>query len=279
MSHSAFKIFLDKDLPDAVKKFSDQDLYWSLLKSAESNSPFMKNIAQELISRNLLSPKQMIFLGVLIKGDSSTNIYNRELVLGALDKLQSTDLYNLAKWESLDSEKILLAIAASSKDNKIVRESLELLAAKSLQNKVADNFIDWIKDGFWEYRAKLAKPVSVISLSEVATEEEINQALDSLMPFAKGGLFSVISSTNDPYLIKNAINRMGELLPSSDLMSLLYNESPEIRIEAVKSLKGRNEIKALQGIVKAYDNEKDQKVISVYNEYHWVTKERSKKGF
>jgi len=72
---------------------------------------------------------------------------------------------------------------------------------------------------------------------------------------------------------------MGEILPSGDLVSLLHSNNPEIRIEVIKSLKGRNELKVLQGIIKAYDNEKDPKVIEVYNEYHWVTKERSKKGF
>ncbi len=279
LSHSAFRIFLNKDLSDTIKKFSDRDLKWSLQKSSESNAPVIKNIAQELISRNMLNPAQMVFIGILIKDNKRSAVYNKELVLATLDKLKSSDLHNLARWDSLDSEKILLTICAHSKDNKIVRESFELLAAKSFQNRIADTFVKWVKDGFWDYRSKLAKPVAVLSLSEIASPDEINQAFDRLMPFAKGGLFSVLSSTNDPYLIKNALNRMGEILPSGELVSLLSNDSAEIRIEVVKALKGRNELKVLQGIKKAYGAEKDPTVRQAYNEYHWVTKKGNKKGF
>ena len=280
ISHPALSIFLNQKLSDKLNKFSDADLTWSLLKSAESDLPIIKELAQEIIRRNILTPYQMVFIGVLvnqIEPGKSSHVFDRELVLAALGKIQSSDLYNFARWDSTEAEKVLLAICASSEDLNVVKESFDILAAKSLQNKLAASFIAWVKSGFWEYRSRMAKAVAIISMSDLASPRDLEQALDSLLPFAKGGLFKVISSSNDLFLIKETLSRMGELLNDEDLLLLLSNPSKEIRIEAVKALKGRNELEILRAIVAAYDKEKDQEVKKVYNELHWVTKNR--KGF
>jgi hypothetical protein len=280
VSHPALSIFLDRDISKALAKFSDQDLTWSLLKAAEGDQPILKELAQEVIRRNILSPFQMIFIGVLVREiqpGQVSHVFDRELVLAAMGKIQSSDLYNFARWDSLESEKVILAICASSPDANVTREAFDILAAKSLRNKLAANFISWVKSGFWEYRARMAKPIAIISMADLATQQELQQALDNLMPFSKGGLFKVISTSDDKMLIKESLSRMGALLSNDDLIGLLSSKNKEIRIEAVRGLKDRNELDVLKAIVKAYDAEKDAEVRKIYNEIHWVTKNR--KGF
>ena len=282
LSHPSLTIFLDRNLADALSKFSDQDLTSSLLKAAESDQIMLKDLAQEVIRRNIFSPIQMSFIGVLVKEKElgkTSHLFDKELVLAALGKIQSDDLYNFARWDSVDAEKIILAICASSPDLKITTEAFDILAAKSLSNKLTAGFVSWVKSGFWEYRSRLAKAIAIISLADLATPVELEQSLDSLMPFAKGGLFKVIASSDDSILLKSTLARMGVLLTSDDLVSLLSNPNTEIRVEAIKSLKDRNELEVLRAIVAAYDKEKDSEVRKIYNEYHWVTKNRSSKGF
>ena len=64
-------------------------------------------------------------------------------------------------------------------------------------------------------------------------------------------------------------------MPSPVLIELLSNKKKEVRMEAVKSLSGRNDLAVLHAITKAHRKEKDPDVLAAFEEHHWNTRDRS----
>jgi HEAT repeat protein len=58
------------------------------------------------------------------------------------------------------------------------------------------------------------------------------------------------------------------------LINLLTDSDKDIRIAAVRALKGYNDIGALKFIIDNFEREKDPEVREAYRENFWVIKER-----
>ncbi len=279
VSHPRLNTFFSNEIPDLLGKFEEGDLRWILEQLARSDSPIAIDVAKELVQRKALSPFRTEFLRVLVETNRGGNFdaLSRALVRGSLGKLEHEDIVQLARWMSLEAEPVLLATCATVGDADIAVEAFEILAGKSLATEPASSLVRWVKSQYWDYRKKIAKPVGIIGLLDLASKEDLDYAMGELMPFSGGGtLFRVLVQTNEERLIQAGLDRMGEMVSSEDLLSLLGHRSRSVRLAAVRALKGRNDLAVLQGILQAYAREKDEDVRALYREIHWVTRDREK---
>ena len=81
-------------------------------------------------------------------------------------------------------------------------------------------------------------------------------------------------ATEDPILITQAMTRLGAVAKSEELARLLGHQDKRVRMQAIRALKGRNDLSVLQSILQGYERETDPEVREVYRELHWVTKDR-----
>jgi hypothetical protein len=117
--------------------------------------------------------------------------------------------------------------------------------------------------------------LGILGLYKSASENELATGLDPLMPYASSGkLFEIIIQLGDPRLIRMTLDRVAPITSSDLLLALTKHADRGIRIGAIKSLQGRNEVRVLQDLVRNYEQEKDPEVRSVYQENHWVVKNR-----
>ncbi|MBP9838156.1 MAG: hypothetical protein KBC84_05530 [Proteobacteria bacterium] len=265
-------------ISEEIGKMNDADLLWSITKLTEYQNSALPAVANLAFERNLFSPTQLMILKPIgkIKDKTTENYFViKSLFQIATDTADQQSLATIGRWYSEDGESVLLASILQLKNDKLVDQAFEILAGRSLQNKIADSLMKWIKTRLWDYRRKLAYPFAALSLSEFVGAAESENAFNQLLPYAVDGtLFNYILEANNLKLIILALDKVGEIIPDDVLIPMLGHQNKSIRIGALKALKGRNEITVLQGILNGFKAEKDEEVKAVYRELHWVTVNR-----
>ncbi len=278
LSNRTLALAFDEEVASDLSSFSPGDLAWVLVRLAEADSNIIFDVAAETLRRNIVPPYQAIFLKTLVDSDrfNLPPAVRRSLARGARGEIEERDVVAIGRWTAREAEPVLLAISAIASDSAVALAAFDTLAARSLETEPARSLVSWVKRTYWDYREQLVKAVGILGNIEVASPEQIEYAFDKLMPFAAGGkLIKVMVNTNDEMLLQKTLERVGEAAPVDEIIPLLTHESREIRIAAVHSLKGHNELNVLQAIYHAYDREKDPAVKEVYHKLHWVTRNRA----
>ncbi len=270
-----------KDLPDWLQRISDEDLRWSLVHLAEHENRTVFDLAREMARRKALPPYQAIVLDAVIqleKGPQDVPLQSA-LVRSALNGWDLDALQVVGQWMAPGAERVLLSAMATSSSPEVATKAFEIVAGRSLQNEPGKTFIGWVKNQLWDSRSRLVKPLGIISLEEMANDDELSYALDQFLTESSPGmLYRFSRSSGDTRILGIILKRFGERLPSQEVLDLLDSPSRDIRLEVVKALRGRNELVVLQRILRSYDREEDPEIRRAYEENHWVTKERSNRG-
>ncbi len=278
LSSKSLSLFFSQGILTQIQKFSVSDLTWAMNHLAENDSILVKDLGNELIQRNAIPPFQAVFLKRLVNAEKFelSQPVKKALVNGTRGEVGERDVIAIGKWWSLEAEPVLLSMCALARDPETQLSAFDTLAARDAQSEPAKTFIAWVKNNLWEDRARVVKAVGILGHLDLASSEQVEYAFDLLMPFAgRGDFLTVIVRTNVPRLILSTLDRVGSITSSDDLLSLLSFSDKEVRIAAVKTLKGRNDLAVLQSILRAYEAERDEDVRRVYREMHWVTQERS----
>ncbi len=280
-SHSSLRTFLQTEPERVLKKFSAQDLIAAMNEVSKPDSLFRStelvfSIANEVVSRKNLSPYRKVFVQALVdNGVENTSVGIRDALFRATTG--NTTLYDVqqfARWLSVSVDRVLLAVCVSVKDPQIASEAFDILASRDIESEPARSLFSWVKAKYWDYRSQAVRPIAVLGLVDVAPIDDVQKAIESLLPFSKGGLFSVMANSGNTLLQKEAIERLGAITASSELVSLLDSKDKEIRLATVRALAGRNELAVLRAILRAYKAEVDEEVRKAFRENHWVTRDR-----
>lgn len=276
MAYPSLSKFFGAELPQIVPSIADEDLLWLLELYSQYDNTLAMTVIREVTKRNMLSKFNGRFLKILIDNSKTETLgsLERSLLRAALGKIEREDISQFAPWTNIKAEELLLLSAARAKSTDVKILAIDSLAGRSLLNDMADELIKWVKNSYWEERGKLAGPIAVLSLADIAEEQEISGALNELMPYAPGGgLFRVLVREGNQKLIELYLDRTSSIVPTPDVLPLLKSDNPQLRIAALKALEGRNDIMALQEVVRAYKVEKDEEVKSAFKRYHPITVE------
>lgn len=258
-----------------VSELNDSELRWLIVKTAEIRSLYFKKLVKVFVEKEELPPFQKLFLKMIDGGDNGEPVspeLQLSLARAAFGRLVEDDVKALANWYSLDAEKALCAASAIASDPGLSLFAFETLAGRSVIQEPGKSLVSWGKRAAWEKRQRIAKPVGILCLYEIASESQINYALDEIMPIAgQGVFFETLKDSKIPKLHLKAVERFGQMLPSSDLLDMLHGEDPELKKLALRSLAGRNEVQVLRLILRAYEKEESEEIRELYRKYHWVT--------
>ncbi len=266
------------DLKSFLKELSANDLAWGMLYLARQNSLTLKDVAKEVGIREVVPRFQSEFVEMLSKLDHFPLEKNVKLALvrGARGETKLDDVNVIGRWYDQNAERALLVICAISKDKRVKEHAFSTLAGRTLSAEPARTLVGWVKSKYWARRSRLATPVAILSLQDVSTEQDLQTAFDQLAPYFSGNtIFDTFDKIGDSALTLLALRRVGASLPSPVLIELLSNKKKEVRMEAVKSLSGRNDLAVLHAITKAHRKEKDPDVLAAFEEHHWNTRDRS----
>jgi hypothetical protein len=265
---------------DAISRVPDlpnNELMWLLVRTAESSSEHLGVILNEVRSRSLLPPFQLSFLEILQDNQEKSIPIDVKIALthAAQGRVRENDVRAFGRWLSVDGERALLFVCAIASEPRIGLAALDTMAGRSIVTEPAKSLMEWVRSTVWERRQRVVKPFGILANFEIASESQINYAFDEVMPLTgRGRLFDAIGNSGKKELFLVALNRFGQMIPASELLELLEFGDKEEKIAALRALEGRNEVRLLQKILKAYDKEGDEEIRALYRQYHWVTEKR-----
>ncbi len=263
---------------DAIQKrdqISNDDIVWLLDVLAARNDINVRALASLAIERNLLSLLRQEFLNpIRDREDLPLDILN-SLVKAASGTINSEDIGRFGNWFDRAGEDILLAICADAPDDDAKLAAFDILAAKSFSKEPASSLIKWVKAKVWDKRLNFIKPIGVLSNIKYFDEEEISSAFKSFEPYMKDpAITAAFLDSENVKIVKAVVSRYTKNIGLGRRLVLLTNPDKEVRIMAVKSLEGINDLAGLKMIIDYYQKEKDEEVKKIYNDTFWVIREK-----
>ncbi len=268
----------ERDIIGLLPRTKISDLDGMLESLAQLDHPLLYDVTTEALRRKNLPPFQSVPLRALLDADklATTKSVKVALVHIARGELTESDVAAVGRWTSLEFESVLLSVLAQTKDRELGLEALETLAGRSASSEPAHELLKWFQSPtLWKHRGDLIKPLGIFGLYKLASEAEIAAAFDQLMPYSTSGtMFRIFIDLGDPKLLRLALDRVAPITGSDILLGLLRHTDKGVRIAAVNSLQGRNEVRVLQDLVRGYEVERDPEVRAAYEAAHWVVKNR-----
>jgi serine/threonine protein kinase len=273
---------LGDNLENLLKESSNEDLK-SIATALLSNTThvdkdFFKQALKRYLEQFGMNKFSLIFVEfaqIEAENGSSVSIPLYKLALGTA-KLKDLEVF--IEWNSPQWEKVCYAILATNTNRDMLNRAMDILSRRTPTSQTAKSLLAWIRDNFWDERSKYGHALGIFALKDLATNEDIEKAFEEVLPAARSGLFQALTETGDTYFIREAALRIAPVATPKEIYSLLSSPIAEVRIAGVRALNGKNDLESLQKILKAFKNEKDPEVIKVYNEVHWVTKDRDIPG-
>lgn len=268
----------ERDIPSLLARAKPGELAVMLEALAQADHLLVYDAAQEVLRRRSIDVYQAIPLKALVDADRLQTGRAIKIALVRLSRgeIQEEDVGTIGRWLSLEFEPVLLSVAAKSKDRGSATIAIEVLAGRGASSSPAQELLSWVQSSkMWASRRELAQSLGILGLHKLATDEEIAGALEPLMPYAVSGkLLEIFVNYGDARLISMLLDRVAQITGSDTLLKLTKHADPAIRISAVRALQGRNEVRVLQDLVRGYERERDPNVRKVYEENHWVVKNR-----
>lgn len=274
LTSSLFADLLVGDIAEIVPQLENEDIAWLLLQLAESNSPHIYLVGEEILKRNVVPPFQAVFLRTLLDADRpSTPLWVKTAIVhGIRGDLSESDVVSFGRWMSVEAEKVLLAACAIAPNEDVGLAAFDTLAAKVLNDHTVRDLFELIKRKHWEKRTQIVKAVGILGNHSISSPEQIQYAFDAVIPFiGPEGIFSLAKKSGDERLAAISLERFAQLASSEHLVPLLSHPSKRVRMAAIRALQGNNELAVLQSILRAYQKEEDEEVKELYRQLHWVT--------
>lgn len=263
------------DVVQRREQIPDRDIIWLLRILAERNDVNVRAIANVALERNIVPPLQAVFLGLIRDRSDLTPDLMTALIRSAAGVPRVEDIAAFGRWYDVDSERVLLALCAQGGDPSLLTETFDTLAGKSLTIEPSASLVGWIRRNYWEKRADFARIVGMLAFLNIASVDEIRTTLDGMERFAKDPAWiDILLDVKNPVVSKLIVEKYSDLLGLGGLLNLLGNSDREVRITAIRQLKGYNDVGALKFILDHYERERDPVVREAYKENFWVIKQR-----
>ena len=208
-----------------------------------------------------------------LEGSELDDALTVSLIRSLVGVVDGNDIFRFGRWKSKYASKALVIVSGIlSKSNRVsALDVFDTAIAKTHHAGPEKAMLEFVRLSEWSQRTKLIYPVAVILHSEAFSLEEIASAIDAFEPYSARNFFDTLVKTKNAKSITLALLRFGTQLPSVQIMALLKHPNPEVRMEAVRALAGRNDISVMRDILSAYEAERDPEVRRLYQRLHWVT--------
>lgn len=268
-------VVFGEDVIQRRNQIPDADLLWVLRILADRNDINVRSMASMAVERGVLPPLRARFLKLIRDRADLPSDVMQSLLRAAAGALQIDDVGSFGRWLDMEVEGILLAIMADSVDNAVRVEAFDILAGRNLTLEPSRSLLEWVRKNYWNKRADFAFAVGVLGNLDNVSPDAIAEVFRQLDRFVRDSdLIGLLLDTGHPLVVGTVITRYPELMNIGELLRLLENRDPGIRIGAIKALKSYNDIGALKIIIDHYEREKDETVKQAYRDNFWMIKQR-----
>lgn len=275
--HDKTAVAFASDSSAMLKELKNGQLGWVLKSVIAEKSKVSFELLDEVLRRDIVPPYQKIFLEPLVGEDRKQipDYIVSALMAASLGDLSLNVLQNLATWGGKSFERVFLSFAAITSDSHVSARAIQVLGQRVIISQPAKTLVAWIQKQTVENREGLAKAIGILSLIDIASEEEISYAFDAIMSQSGGReLFTAGMASDSLKLQREVMERIGPIMPFDDIVPLLRHVDPSIRIFAVKFLAGTNNVIVLNEVTRGYERETDPEVRAAYEQLHWTVQQR-----
>lgn len=275
LAHPDLSAVFGEDVIQKRNQIPDSDLLWLLKILADRNDIHVRAVASLAVERGILPPLRAQFLQLIRdRADLPPDVMH-SLLRAAGGALKLEDVASFGRWYDLETEKVLLAVCADAPDKNVQLEAFDTLAGRSLTIEPSASVVEWIRKNHWDKRGELTRAVGILANLEKVSQADIDQMFASLDRLVRDSdLMELLLGTNSPAVISNVLSRYSDLISLPGLLRLLDNADKQVRINAIRSLKGYNDIGALKVIIDHYEREQDQEVKQMYRDTFWMIRQR-----
>lgn len=274
---SLAQIFSD-DVAQRIEELPEKDVVWILQRLAVRGDRNIRPVANLALQRSLVPAIRNVHLYTLRDHDNLPLDVLQALVRAAAGQLKVDDIGAFGRWYDVATEKILFAICADESDSNILTEAFDTLAAKSLTVQLGADLIEWVRHNHWDDRVSFIKAIGMLVNADMVDKQAINDSIQSFDPYINdSNLLDILLDNNQGGIVKATVERFSRGLGLGRLLSLLKNPDSSVRIAAIVTLKGYNDVSALKIIIDAFESETDEAVRQVYRDSFWFIKQRELK--
>ncbi|MCO6432208.1 MAG: hypothetical protein J5J00_15225 [Deltaproteobacteria bacterium] len=266
------------DIIQRKEEIPDHDVPWLLNVLSKRNDIYVRPIASLAVERKLLPPvKQQYLSFIRDREDLPTDILNT-LVKAAAGVVAGEDVAPLGSWLDRSAEDILILILGDQFELPVKLEAFDILAGKNFTREPTSTLVKWVRAKYWDDRSKFIEPIGVLSNLPLYSDEEIIAAVASFEPYMKNPvILDSLVSTDEPLLVKTIIEKYPSKIGLGKRILLLGHPDKRMRMLAIKSLTGLNDVAGLKIILDHFEAEKDPEVKQAYRDNFWVVREREEK--
>lgn len=276
LAHGELSKIFAEDVIQKRDTLTNDDLTWLLKVLGDRNDLNIRPIASAAIDRKVLPPIRAFFLGyVRDRGDLPREVLNT-LVRAAGGVLRTEDVKSVGSWFDISSEDMLFAFCADSVSPEIQLEAFDYVAGKGITAKPAGALIDWIRQKQWDRRGELAHVIGIIAHIDLFTMDEVRVAFGAFDTFVKDSpLLDILLDSGQAPIIKVVMDKYGPMVGIGRTLTLLDHSDKDVRMAAINSLRGTNDVEALKVVIDHYATEVDPDVRAAYKDNFWVIKQRA----
>jgi hypothetical protein len=272
LAYNPLSIVFSDDIVQNREKLTDVDILWVLRMLADRNDINTRSISNLALERGILAPQKRIFVRLVRdRGNLPPDVLS-SLVKAAGGALTLEDLGSFGRWIDMESEKILLAVLADTKEKKLLQEAFDLVAGKSLTIEPSASLIKWVKVNYWDERAEFAHAIGVLAFLDSMEAERIVDAFNAFDAFVRdSNLIDILIKTDNAVILRLVLDKYSDLIDDFTKVNLLQFKDQEVKIKACKSI-STNDVGLLKMVLDAYKLERDPEVKKCYNRF-WVVQE------
>ncbi len=257
------------------QELRDSDLNPLLEQLVQRNDSHARAIAAIMSDRKILTSTRAEFLNLMRAKSDAPNEVTRALARAAMGTVGLDDVGVFGRWFDISVERVLFLLCADLPPGPVALSAFDVLAGRSLSVEPSASLVEWIRGNYWDERANFVKAVGIMALLDIVSEAQIKEAFETFDKYTKDSrLLDILVDTGNPVVVSLAVGKYGQMISLSRLLSLLSDPAKDVRLSAIDSLKGFNDVGALKIILDTYQQEKDPQVREAYKNSFWVIKQR-----
>lgn len=266
------------DVVQRKEQIPDGDVIWLLNVLAQRNDINVRAISSLAVDRKLLEPMRQFYLTSIRDRDDLPGEVVSALVKAAAGALTRQEVAVFGMWYDKLAEEVLLALCADQVTEDVKIEAFEILAGKTIAKEPVNSLIQWVRKNQWENKANFVNAIGVFANIESFDNSQIDAAMMTFDPYMKDQvLLNAFLSSERSQLVSSVLRQYSKRVGLGRRLTLLGHSSKEVRILAVKSLDGLNDVAGLKLVLDQYAKEKDEEVKKAYQGAFWVIKEKEER--
>jgi hypothetical protein len=264
-----------EDVGSLQDKIPGSDLVWLIEELGKQGRPEVSTVARMAEQRGLEKGARGVFLKELGRSVALQQRIRAAIVSGALGKLSMDDVRRFNEWYGQGAPRVLEAAILTAPPGALRRAAFDALVTKPVDDLYIAKVMDFIRSAYGEQGDRFAGVVAGLALRDQVGMDVLRQEFEVLRTAPRSQEFLRQLIQGAPVeVIPFVLERYSDSMDPLDIVDLLSNPSPQVRIVAVSSLTKVNDIMLLKLISQSYDEETDPKVRAAYEEKISLVRER-----